>query len=938
MTDLALNLSVFWAKRSETRTGKPAYHPLLCHLLDVAAVVDALWSEVLPAELRRRIADTFGIDEPAAGRWLSFWGALHDLGKLSPAFQLRPPDETVAERLRAAGLSWQPQRADGVPHGVVTALALEELLPLFGLSREVSLRVASLLGGHHGVFPRSAELNDLRDRPAAVGGRRWAEARSVLARALALALDLPTERPPLRLDNATAMVVAGLVSVADWIGSVEKRFPYLFHDSGTVGRVDGRQYLSEARWRARSALEKLGWTAWPSATDVRSFRQLFPAIQQPNPLQCAAMALADRLEGPALVVVEAPTGEGKTEAAMYLADRRASRVGRTGCYFALPTQATSDQMFGRVRDFLLARYPESTVNLQLLHGHASLSAEFALLRLAADRLLAPTGVEGENGYDGAQPAVVAAEWFTHRKRGLLAPFGVGTVDQALLAALQTRHVFVRLFGLAGKTVIFDEVHAYDSYMTQLLDRLLEWLAALGSSVVLLSATLPGSRRRQLAEAYLRGLGQPPHEPRAEARYPRLTWVGTSGAGACPLETSPRATKEVDIRWVDGSLPAESRPFDLGVRLREALADGGCAAVVCNTVDRAQQVYLALKPFFPGLADDGEPELDLLHARYLFEDRERREKRSLLRFGREGARVSVGESDVREVLRPRRAVLVSTQIIEQSLDLDFDLMVTDPAPVDLVLQRLGRLHRHPRPRPRGLERPALWISAPQVDGEGVPAFGGGTERVYDRHILLRSWLALKDVPLLRVPGQVEELVEAVYGDRACPPELSGSLRRLWDETLARQAADRGDYRYRARQLSVLPPSYPLDELLEDFNRRLEEDNPEIAPSLQALTRLSDPSVQVVCLRHEDPLPFDVGAKPTLEQAASLLRRSVHVSHGAVVHALLREPPPTTWSGCPLLRHHRLIYLKDGRSRQFGDYRLCLDEELGLSIIDVSREVS
>ena len=327
MADLALNLSAFWAKRSETRTGKPAYHPLLCHLLDVAAVVDALWGEVLPAELRRRIAEGFGIDEPAAGRWLSFWGALHDLGKLSPAFQLRPPDETVAERLRAAGLSWQPERPDVVPHGVVTALALEELLPQFGLSCELSLRVASLVGGHHGVFPRSADLNDLRGRAAALGGRRWADARSELACALALALELPTERPPLRLDNATAMVVAGMVSVADWIGSMEECFPYLLDDSGAAGSTNARHYLEETRQRARSALEKLGWTAWPSATDVRSFHQLFPAIEQPNPLQRAAVALAERLEGPALVVVEAPTGEGKTEAAMYLADPRASRVG-----------------------------------------------------------------------------------------------------------------------------------------------------------------------------------------------------------------------------------------------------------------------------------------------------------------------------------------------------------------------------------------------------------------------------------------------------------------------------------------------------------------------------------------------------------------------------------------------------------------------------------
>ena len=192
-----------------------------------------------------------------------------------------------------------------------------------------------------------------------------------------------------------------------------------------------------------------------------------------------------------------------------LADHWAESTGQQGCYFALPTQATSNQMFGRVRDFLESRYEGDQVQLQLLHGHAALSSEFQLLRRNNDRMFTPVygGVEDDAG----DPAVVAAEWFTYRKRGLLAPFGVGTVDQVLLAALQTRHVFVRLFGLAHKTVIVDEVHAYDTYMTTLLERLLEWLAALGSSVVLLSATLPRGRRQQLLDAYSRGLGTEPQE-------------------------------------------------------------------------------------------------------------------------------------------------------------------------------------------------------------------------------------------------------------------------------------------------------------------------------------------------------------------------------------------------------------------------------------------
>ena len=385
-------------------------------------------------------------------------------------------------------------------------------------------------------------------------------------------------------------------------------------------------------------------------------------------------------------------GEGKTEAAMYLADRFAARLGQRGCYFALPTQATSNQMFTRVREFLKGRYPDNIVNLQLLHGHAALNAEFQTLLQSADA--EPECVCEDNDLHDHRPGVIAAEWFTYRKRGLLAPFGVGTIDQALLAVLQTRHVFVRLFGLAHKTVIIDEVHAYDAYMTTLLERLLEWLAALGSSVVLLSATLPKARRDALASAYVKGLGGnialPPDD-----RYPRLTWVGQADSGSRHVETSERSSRKLSLQWIDGAVPKDGDAFPLGERLRVALEAGGCAAVICNTVTQAQKVYLALKEYFVGNADDGAPILDLLHARFLFKDRDERERRCLVRFGKPGALVDFGDKDLREVRRPNRAVLVATQVIEQSLDLDFDLMVSDHAPVDLILQRAGRLHRHPR---------------------------------------------------------------------------------------------------------------------------------------------------------------------------------------------------------------------------------------------------
>ncbi len=581
-----------------------------------------------------------------------------------------------------------------MPHGVLTTAFVSQLLiklhPTFP-STWVH-RLGAALGGHHGVIPRSADLLAVTKEER--GGRVWDNLRVSLFQKFTQLWQMMEIPPPVATDpgHAFFLALAGLVSVADWIGSNEEHFPF------ASTRLDPGPYRERASKQAERALRELAFEGWRPPLDSKDMAELFPSIKAHGlrPLQDAAVCLGESLYKPGLVILEAPMGEGKTEAAMYLADRWAMALGQKGCYFALPTMATSNQMFTRVKEFLRQRYPENLVNFQLLHGHASLSAEFQALRQQADRLFRPQNIETEEeGAGQLRAEVLAGEWFTHRKRGLLAPFGVGTVDQALLAVLKTRHFFIRLFGLSHKTVVVDEVHAYDAYMTKLLERLLEWLAALGCSVVMLSATLPRERRDDLLRAYHRGLaGQNNPSFDLPKPYPRLTWVTSSGSGSEHFAASPQFARTLSLKWVDGRMPNAGTPnFPLGERLQEMVQGGGCAAVICNTVSRAQEVYAALKPYFPEInAGDGWPELDLFHARYLYEAREEREKRTLIRFGKPGGRVECGEGNIQEGKRLHRAVLVATQVIEQSLDLDFDLMVTEMAPIDLILQRAGRLQR------------------------------------------------------------------------------------------------------------------------------------------------------------------------------------------------------------------------------------------------------
>ena len=668
---------------------------------------------------------------------------------------------------------------------------------------------------------------------------------------------------------------------------------------------------------------RFGWMGWNQPEHALPFTELFE-LDNPRPLQIAAIEVAKKVGLPGIVIIEAPMGEGKTEAALYLADTWGITPGPRGCYIALPTQATSNQMFTRVHSFLSARYPADKVNLQLLHGHANLSSEFKILRQNGDRTFTLDSVCGEEGCGEGASSVVASEWFTHRKRGLLAPFGVGTIDQALLGVLQTRHVFVRLFGLSHKVVLIDEVHAYDTYMSRLLERLLEWLAALGSPVVLLSATLPNQKRVSLLNAYRKGLGRPAalnEESKLEAQYPRLSWASSETEGAQNIDVSERIKRKLKIEWISDDLP-------LGQRLASALTEGGCAAVICNTVNRAQQVYLDLKPYFsPG-------ELDLFHARFLFGARQERENRALIDYGKEGAQINCGD-EVRSVLRPFRKVLVATQVIEQSLDLDFDLMVTDCAPIDLILQRSGRLHRHQRQRNPELSSPTLWIRKPVLSDDGLPQFDPGSKAVYDEHPLLRSWIALSNRTIVQIPEDIESLIESVYDHRSCAEPAGSPLNIYWEKTAANMTDTIREMESFARRVVIPAPTYS-DSIFDAQNRQLEEDEPEVHRSLQALTRMVEPSVSVICLTPDQLQRIDLKVMPQGFKIRELLHSSVTLSSKKILWKILEESPPPSWRRSSLLRNYRLLQLDENNSCMIGTYHLKVDHELGVMIHDSQQE--
>ncbi len=879
-----------WGKAQPGDVQPAPAHPLLCHMLDVAFVAQRILEDVLPRSMAQRLARSTSLGWPDVQAWITFLVALHDLGKASPEFQAKAPAMRVA--LDAIGFDLDPPSGARF-HGVFGVLGIAEQLQRMGLDQFAAVRLARAVAAHHGEFPTdAAALNPAGPRES---GRHpaWATARRGIVDTLAQTLGVRDAQPfqgSASEDHAIIVLLAGLTAVADWIGSIAEVFTYEFPPDS----LD--DYAPLARVRAGEALQHAAMGA-PFPGSTRSFVELFATFgfDQPWPLHRTAERVCAELEQPALIIIEAPMGEGKTEAALLIAEHSASRNGHSGLFIGLPTQATANQMLGRVERFLTGAHPGIRANLHLAHGGAAMVEGYERL------------IQAVYDPDGTESGEIRAErWFVDKKRALLASHAVGTIDQALLGILRTPHGFVRLFGLAGKTVVLDEVHAYDTYTETLLERLVAWLGAVGATVVLLSATLPSNRRRRL----LRAFGAPP-DLAMTASYPRVS-VASAGQMNEYSFGSLRAPLVVGIERLADDANAVARV------LADAIGDGGCGGWICNTVGRAQAAYRALRSLRNEGALPADTVLLLFHSRFLHADRARIERDVERMLGRSGE-------------RPRRAIIVGTQVLEQSLDIDFDLLATDISPIDLILQRTGRLHRHSRLRPPHLARPRLLLIVPE--GGVLDAPLKQVAIVYEALVIRRTLLALEGRTEVRLPDDIERLVEEVY-TYPDPPEHAAALadcREAFKQRMLAQEINAGG--------RVLPPPSIADDPFGQFGVPLrDDDDPGLADDLRAATRLGDFSIEIVCLNSREDRTFldarctaeiDLAKQPSRDQVRALIERGMRLSTRGLVHHIYRQNGPLPWRKSSVLRHRRPVVFNDRRAKIAG-FELELDDELGLTI--------
>ena len=742
-----------WAKTSGLPDG-PRWHPLPYHLLDVAAVAERLLhGDRLLADLSARQ----GVAPGDLARFVLLLVALHDIGKANVVFQSQVPE--FAKRLAAAGFGRCGERPHKRPHGSVTAWMLDArpepgtvaaVLHAAAPGMLTGKRRAAIIdpiAGHHG---RPVKPMGLDGNLGKLNAPFEAAAGALAADLAALFEVAPLPQTFLRGADrdvaAFSWMLAALTPVADWIGSNQNWFPPREPD------LDLPAYWERvARPAASRALREAGLV--PAPISIPGAERTLPPQTDPTPLQRHLLDCA-LPGGPSLFVVEDATGAGKTEAALTLAHRLMQAGRADGFHVSLPTTATADAMFARLGPVYRALFEAGAKPNKDALAHSP-SLVVAHGRRRADE----------------EPPVAAycAGWIADdRRKAFLAQAGAGTLDQALLGVLPTKYQTLRLHGLRGKVLIVDEAHAYDPYMQRELEALLELHAMLGGSAILMSATLALPTRQALVAAFQRGLGVETPAVLSARAYPLVTCADARGASETPLTLARRSRRRVAVRRLASVAAGEDVVATLA-------AQGACVAMVRTTVDAAIGSFERLR----ARLDD--ERVALLHSRFLPRDRRLHDDDALARYGKTSTHAA-----------RRGRVLVATQVIEQSLDIDFDAMVSDLAPIDLLIQRAGRLQRHDRPD-RPLAEPCLHVISPEprpeADATWLDAELREAKWVYGDVALL--WLTAKrlfeaggiEASTLAheeaCPAHVRRLVDAVY-EAASEDLPTQALRACSDE--------------------------------------------------------------------------------------------------------------------------------------------------------------
>ena len=901
----------FWAKTGDKDSPTRGLS-LVQHMLDAGSVAARLWDTWLAPGLQKRFSEHLHLSMEDTRSLVCWLAATHDMGKATPEFsgQLDARrDENLAvyrQRIEQQDFEFPEDLVTPVsglrcPHSKYSQSILIHLLTnnIEGIPREVAETLASISGAHHGTpaeyLANSADLsNVILERLSPKWHAAWQELYTITLKRFGASSALhQLAQHGQTIPVSVQFCITGFVIMSDWIASNPDFFPM-----GTFGSADqeqrariGWQVLGlEQRWIA--ALDTNPDTPAPDLYASR-FGWSNPILR---PMQEVVVEAARSMQSGGMMCIEAPMGQGKTEAGLIAAEFLAQATGRTGVAFATPTQATSNALFDRVTEWV--EYQTNNVAQEhggpiephtMFLGHSKNRFNKSYEALSKADIFDESSTPGrENNRKTLRPGTSLARhsWLSGTKKGLLSSFVVCTIDQVLMTALQARHVMLRHLGLASKVIIIDEVHAYDAYMNQYLSSALYWLGQMNAPVILMSATLPSATRDDLMKSYAKGLkiGAEPNKVATPAPPSQNDLMAKMKARLAGIHAAPKpeASEEpiLDLdypvvhtltaedngtpkKWkveqpveqtkIELKLIADSPESVLNV-LEPLANDHGCAAVICNTVGRAQEMHAFLSEQF------GEEHVVLTHSRFTATHRAEQEELLVSKLGK---KAHYSEADGEDSSRPHRLIVVGTQVIEQSLDLDFDVMITDFAPVDLVLQRMGRLHRHDSrsssERTPAYRMPVCYVRGVETFGSHneAPDFPRGSKAVYEPMILLSSYVQLLphfNGEPIQIPAGISPLVQKTYQENT-----STEIPNAWAEVYesAKKECDKGKElaKVRAKGYLLCAPQRTQYTMADCMNRLLKPDDLRFSDEQisEAKVRDTDASLEVIAIAVERNQP-------------------------------------------------------------------------------------
>ena len=903
-----------WAKKNRV-DNNPMWLPLMVHLDDTSKICGLLYNHWLSRGVKDLLMDSVVSDYEDKDELLvnlcRFLGATHDLGKATAIFQVKKSfngdfdlDSLMVEKLINAGFKDLDKFAIAKRENIGHNISGQYLLTKYG----VNLCVTNIIGAHHGrpisenefkacnSFASSLFQEDNISSERAIFWQNLQKNifdKALLESGFADPKDLPLISQP------GQVILSGLLIMADWISSNEAFFPLIALD-----KYEADPYRVEVGFTKWIDERVEAWDPNPYFENIYESRFNF----NPRDAQKMISKAISNTNDPGVFIIEAPMGMGKTETALIAVEDLAKKTNRTGMFFGLPTQATSNGIFTRVRAWL--DQMEGEKSLRLIHGKAQLNDEFS--KLPKSRNI--------HGGDG----VGVNEWFAGRKVSILDDFTVGTVDQILLAALKQKHLMLRHLGLSNKVVVIDEVHAYDAYMSVFLYRALRWLGAYKVPVVILSATLPISKRNALLEAYMIGAGlgygrlPKPEGFETNEAYPLLTY--NDGA---TIKQFADFKKEIgrDYQIIKKS---KDQSEDLVSLIKENIPKGGVVGVMVNTVRKAQDFSSQCIEAF------GQDHVELLHSSFIATDRYKKEKNLIETIGKNGN-------------RPDFKIVIGTQVIEQSLDIDFDILITDLAPMDLILQRMGRLHRHKdTKRPANLKNPIVYIL-----NCGGYDFDMGSSFVYSPYILFRTEYYLPEK--INLPNDISHLVQFVYsgGDL----DLDGELQKLYEKYREKHDEQIKDKEFKAKVYRLDKPLKKVDERknlsnwLKNSNKMAESS--EVKANAQV--RDSADTIEVIALKVCDGGyeffdqagaldPFDNKTAMEIAKRTIKLPNAVYFDkeNGYIIDKIIEDLEKyylenlSAWDDQAWLKNSLAIIFDSNNEFRLGDKVLLYDKKYGLLV--------